>query len=533
MQGKTGSDVELSDAASLVGHLVPERSVFALLAAERLRLFPEAMFSDLFPSRIGRPSVPAEVIASVLVLQALTGASDREAVEELRTNLKWKVATGLPIGHEGFHPTTLTLWRRRLAASTEPDRVFDAVKDVVHQTKVLSGKDMRALDSTVLLDSVATQDTVTQLVAAVRRVIRDVPGAQAVAAEFCSAHDYALPGKPKIAWEDKEARAVLVDALVGDAVRLLAHLPQVEMGPGAADAVALLALVSGQDVEPVQGSDGTDGRWQVRRGTAADRVISTVDDQARHAHKSVARKVDGFKAHIAVEPTTGIYTAVSLTKAGGAGWDGLPVSDASEAIGLLAGEAGPVTVLGDSAYGSGKVREQLLAAGHRDVVKPAPLRPAVKGITGAFTYDDFTVTHQTLPDGTVRPVQVTCPAGTTRQVTPSGGVTFGVACNGCPLRERCTRSRTGRSYKVSEHDRLQRAARIRAATDEQWRQDYRTYRPMVERGISWLVADNSRRVRYRGVIKNDHWISLRAAALNLRRLMNLGLTVTDGTWALT
>ena len=506
--------------------------MFALLAAQRHRLFPELLFADLFPSRIGRPSVPAEVIASVLVLQALSGFSDREAMEALRTDLRWKVATGLPVGHEGFHPTTLTLWRRRLASSTAPDRVFDAVKDVVAQTKVLTGKDMRALDSTVLLDSVATQDTITQLVAAVRRVIKDVPGGAAVAAEFCSAHDYSVPGKPKIAWDDSEARAVLVDELVGDAVRLLAHLPDVELGPQAADAVALLALVAGQDVEPVEGSDGTDGRWQVRRGTARDRVISTVDEQARHAHKSVARKVDGFKAHVAVEPTTGIYTAVSLTKAGGAGWNGKPVSDGSEAIGLLAGETGPVTVLGDSAYGSGAVREQLIAAGHRDVVKPAPLRTAVKNVAGAFTYDDFTVTHEAAADGSTRPAQVTCPAGVTRSVTPSGGVTFGAACNGCPLRAQCTKSRTGRSYKVSEYDQIQRAARIKAVTDEQWRQDYRTYRPMVERGVSWLVAGNNRRVRYRGVIKNDHWVHLRAAALNLRRLMNLGLTVQDGSWAL-
>jgi len=54
---------------------------------------------------------------------------------------------------------------------------------------------------------------------------------------------------------------------------------------------------------------------------------------------------------------------------------------------------------------------------------------------------------------------------------------------------------------------------------------------MVERSIAWLVADGNRRVRYRGVGRNQLGLSLRAAALNLRRLVNLGL-VNDGGWRL-
>ena len=109
-----------------------------------------------------------------------------------------------------------------------------------------------------------TQDTVTQLIGAIRRVRRRVPGAVQVIAAHCTAHEYDDPGKPKIAWNDKSARDQLVDALVSDAHRLLGHLPDAELEPRAADAVALLALIAGQDVEPVEGSDGTDGRWRDR-----------------------------------------------------------------------------------------------------------------------------------------------------------------------------------------------------------------------------------------------------------------------------
>ncbi|MBU8814231.1 IS5/IS1182 family transposase, partial [Mycolicibacterium goodii] len=202
-------------------------------------------------------------------------------------------------------------------ASQRPNRIFEAVKAVVAQTGVLAGKTRRALDSTVLDDAVATQDTVTQLIAAIRQVRREIPAAAAVIEAHCSAHNYDDPGKPAIAWNDKSARDLLVDGLVGDAHRLLGHLPDQELGPRAAEAVALLALIAGQDVEPVEGSDGTDGHWQIAQKVAPDRVISTVDPEARHAHKTVHRRQDGFKAHIAVEPDTGIITDCALTRANG------------------------------------------------------------------------------------------------------------------------------------------------------------------------------------------------------------------------
>lgn len=152
------------------------------------------------------------------------------------------------------------------------------MRSVVAQTGVLHGKTMRALDSVVLDDAVATRDTVTQLIAAIRRVCREVPGAAAVIAAKCRAHDYGAPGKPAIAWDDKAAR----DALVADAAVVLDALAAAELDEKAAQAVALLALVAGQDVEPAEGSDGIDGRWQIARKVAADRVVSTVDPDSRH-----------------------------------------------------------------------------------------------------------------------------------------------------------------------------------------------------------------------------------------------------------
>jgi transposase len=519
MQGRSDSQRELLDAESVAGHLLKAGSVFAFLAAHRRELFPDEMFTDLFPTGRGRPSVPADVMAAVITLQALHGFSDSETVDAVTFDLRWKAACGMAVTAEAFHATTLTYWRRRLAASDSPNRIFEAVRAVVAQTGVLAGKTRRALDSTVLDDAVATQDTVTQLIGAIRRVRREVPGAVEVIAAQCTAHDYDDPGKPAIAWNDKAARDQLVDALVSDAHRLLGHLPDQELGPKAAEAVALLALIAGQDVEPVEGSDGTDGRWRIVQQVAPDRVISTVDSEARHARKSVHRRQDGYKAHLAIEPDTGIITDCALTKASGLGADGQSVSEARTGLDLLDTEDESVRVLADSAYGSGELRAELAERGHVDLVKPAPTHSAVPG---GYTVDDFAVDH------THR--AATCPAGITRTISRTGYATFGAACRGCGLRARCTTSATGKALRVQPHDALQRAARLNAR-NMNWQNEYRQHRPMVERSIAWLVRGN-RRLRYRGVAKNDHWLHHRAAAINLRRLITLGLDHTGTNWVI-
>ena len=157
VQGRSDDQRELLDAESVAGHLLKAGSVFAFLAANRQELFPDEMFADLFPSGRSRPSVPADVMAAVITLQALHGLSDSETVDAVTFDLRWKAACGLPVTAGAFHATTLTYWRRRLAASDRPNRIFEAVKAVVAQTGALAGKTRRALDSTVLDDVVATR----------------------------------------------------------------------------------------------------------------------------------------------------------------------------------------------------------------------------------------------------------------------------------------------------------------------------------------------------------------------------------------
>src|ERR1039457_4703521 len=469
MQGRSRLDRELLDAEMIAGHLVPPGSVFAFLAEHRAELFPGSFTADLFPSRTGRPSLSADLAGSVLVLQQLYDLSDPQAADALKFDIRWKVACGRSLTQVSFDPSTLVYWRRRIAASDRPDRVSGAVAAVIAQTGLLRGRRKPCGDSA------------TQRVAAIRKVARVVPGAAGVIAAVC-ALDYSRPGKPGIDWDDPVAKESLVSSLVNDALAVLAELagPDApERGEPEAGALGLLALVAGQDVEPAEDSDGTDGRWRIARKVAPGRVISTAGREARHTRKSKSKRRDGFREHVAAEPDTGLITDCEMTRPAGGGstegengvkrpararsrpappaaGDGSPAvpvpgaerenaaagrDDAQPPAGAGAeARQGPdarLEVHGDSAYGSGDARAAYRDAGHDTIIKPGPLRPAVPG---GFAIDDFTVDEE---QGTV-----TCPAGQVRQMSKTRTVTFGAPCAACPMRSLCTTARDGRSMAI-------------------------------------------------------------------------------------
>jgi IS5 family transposase len=463
------------------------------------------MFADLFGSGRGRPSVPADVVATVMVLQALEGLSDRDAARQLTTNIAWKAAAGLALTDEAFHPTVLTLWRNKLRASERPQRIFDAVRAVVTETGVIAGKHRRAIDSTVLDDAVARQDTVTMLVTQIRRVRRLVPELDRV---WVREHNL-VAGRPPCDWDDPADIERLVSELVDDANELVWATDDVALDEAQADAVALLALVAGQDVEPT----GEPGRWRIAQRTAPDRVISTVDPESRHAHKTSHAYRDGYKAHVAAEPDTGLVTDCDLTPGN--------TGDAQTAPDLLDDEPSGTEVLGDSAYGSGKLRAHLRERKMTAVIKPPPLRAAIEE---GYTLDDFTI------DTTAN--TVTCPENITVPITRARRANFGVHCATCPVRHLCTTATRGRAITVHPHHDLLAAARTQAATDT-FNDTYRRHRPMVERTLAWLTRGTNRRLRYRGTERNKLWWSLRCAAINLMRLTNLGLTRNATAWAIT
>jgi hypothetical protein len=524
--------------AALCEGRVGQQSIWAVLYREGDRLFGDELFADLF-AEVGRRSVPPRIVATVMVLQRLQGLSDREAVEAFSFDARWKYAGGgLAFDYPGFSHTVLVDMRARLAASARPERIFEVTVAAARQAGLVGVR--RVLDSTPLYDAVATMDTVTLLGSAIRGLLRAAD--QALAAEvrgvLAGADDYASLAKPQIDWDDQAARAALVDARARDAHAVLGVLVGRPLTPAVAEAARLVAAVVGQDLE-----QSTDGSFRIARKVAADRMISTVDPDARHGHKSSARGFDGYKGHASVDPDSELVMATAATAGN--------VGDAAAAPGLLAelvarveatppaaiaasaaGDGPPAprpTVYGDSAYGTGPLLAGLHAAG----IDPRVKIQAAVAPGGHFTKDRFQID---LAVGTV-----TCPAGHTAPIVYNpnprhrhhGQASFGAACATCPLRSQCTSAAAGRTITITAYQAELAAARVRQAQPDR-AADYRATRPKVERKLAHLVRrrHGGRRARVRGLAKVAADFNLLAAAVNLARLGVLGLhwTGSDG-WA--
>jgi hypothetical protein len=510
--------------------LVADESIYGLLHRECANFFGDALFADLFAD-IGRRSVPPMIVAVVMVLQRLEGVSDREAVDRFTFDLRWKYAAGgLDYDYPSFVHTVLVDMRARLVRSEHPNRIFEVTLKVAGEAGLVGRR--RVLDSTPIYDAVATMDTVTLVRSAVRGLLA---AAGDLEPELRSVlrrdDDYAGAGKPVCDYDDRAAREELVDALAKDAQALLAVLDGRQLPTALAQAAALLAAVVGQDLE-----EGDDGCFRIARRVAKDRIISTVDPEARHGHKTAAHSFDGYKGHVAIDPDSELVTATTVT-AGNSG-------DAAVVVDLLKGDlpaplagaepgreprdphetpAEPLTVYGDAAYGAGPVLDLLNEAGaeSRCKVQP-PVAPA-----GHFSKDDFTIDLEM--------ASVTCPAGQTVPLAPQGDgfvARFGTACATCPLAERCTTAKTGRTISVGPYEAQLTAARAQQAGSV-WQADYRATRPKVERKLGHLMRrrHGGRWARMRGRLKVAADFALLGAAVNLARLAVLRLTAVGGTWA--
>jgi hypothetical protein len=503
--------------AEFCGPRVAPGSIHALLHRECFSLFPDELFADLFAD-VGRRSVPPLIVAVVMVLQRLEGLSDREAVDRFTYDARWKYAAGgLPFDHPGFAHTVLVDMRARLARSERPNRIFEVTLEVARTAGLVGVR--RVLDSTPLYDAVATMDTVTLVRSAIRGLLA-VSGDRepALRGLLRRDDDYDTGGKPAADWDDADARAALVDALARDGQALLDALEGEPLPAPLGQAATLLATVLGQDLE-----EGDDGGVRIARRVARDRVISTVDPETRHGHKTEAHGFDGYKGHLALDPDAEFVTATAVTPGNAGDPSAVPELLADDLAAAAVPAAAPLTVYGDAAYGTGAVLGTLKEHGAVSRCKVQ----ASHAPGGHFSKDDFAVD---LEGGTV-----TCPAG---RVAPLGdgvrkrAARFGTACSGCPLVTRCTASTQGRTIVVGRYEALLARNRI-GQRDPTWRADYRATRPLVERKIAHLMRrrHGGRRARVRGRLKVGADFALLAAAVNLARLAVLGLVHSGGAWA--
>ena len=525
-------------------------SIYGLLHREGYRLFPDDAFADLFKD-IGRASVAPRIVAVVMVLQRLEGLSDREAVDRFTFDLRWKYAAGgLDYDHPGFVHTVLVDMRARLRRSTRPNRIFETALEVAREAGLVGRT--RVLDSTPLYDAVATQDTVTLIRSAIRGVLQVCEDDQASELRKCLRRedDYSTAGKPVCDWDDAPAREALLDALARDAYAILAQLDDRTVSAELQQAARLLATVVGQDIE-----QRADGVFRILRGVAKDRVISTVDPEARHGHKTAARGFDGYKGHVAVDPESEIITATEVTPGNVADGDAAESlladvlaekssatpsqAETARAAEGRADEENPAEktnepssahpsqpayeIYGDASYGTANLVETIEGAGAKAHVKvQAPVAPDGRFSKEAFGID---LGAQT----------VCCPVGAIvdiRKAGDGGGLAaFGVRCATCAQRSQCTANKEGRTIRIHPQEATLHRKRAEQKSPD-WKSNYRQTRPKVERKLAHLMfrRHGGRRARMRGCLRIRHDFALLGAAQNLRRLASLGVCYNNGAW---
>jgi len=493
--------------ASWCGDLVPRDSFYSLLAEQGERIVCDEDFADCYSPSRGRPSIPPSLLAKSLLLAYRCGLSDRQAVEAVRFDLRWKVALGLPLDHEGFHPTTLVKFRARLLLHGKERVVFERSLALAGELGLLDEPVEQVVDSTPMLGAAATQDTLTLVRSGVRKLLDAVAGEDAEAAATLARKlefDYARPRqKPDCDWRSKPAREALVTRVAQDAERTLRAVAQVaelaQRGPVAA-AAALLRELIGQDFELDE-----DDVPRLRRGTAKKRILSVHDPEMRHGRKSERQRFDGYKIHAAATTSERpLLTAIEVSP--GCDYDG---QLAPALIDAQAEELRPKRLLGDSAYGDSETREQLE---QRSVEVLAPV-PEPSPPPGRIGKREFRID---LAAGTV-----TCPAGQIARIAmpQRSGIRAAVfadrVCRACPLKGRCAPGRRGRKIDLRRREDLLQAGR-EALKDPPAREHLRRTRPLIERLLSLLVHRyHARKSRYRGRRKACFQATWTAVLVNL------------------
>lgn len=506
MLSTRSAQVGLFDAAVLARPL-PEGSFFALLAEHGDRIVRDEDFAECYSSRMGRPSIAPSQLARIMLLQHRTGLSDEAAMEAVKWDLRWKIALGLPVDHEGYHPTSLTRFRARLLLHGKEDLPLETTLRLAEEIGLLDGTAEQIIDSTPMLGAAATQDTVRLVRQGVRKLLDAVGAVDSDAGARLDGglvFDYARPNdKPDCRWREKSERERMLTRVAQDAE---CALQAVERANGllvderVADAHGLLRELIGQDFDIDE-----DGIPRLHQGTRAGRIISTVDPEMRHGRKSQHQRFDGYKLSASATNTSEpLITAVEVAPAS--------EQDGPQARPLIERQPiarRPERVLGDTAYGIGPVRAEM-AAIDVDVLAPVPEAPVKAGRLGKR---DF---HIDLDAGTV-----TCPAGQLAAIRsePSGQrrASFTkAACDRCPLRDRCVAPGRGRrSILIAPDEQLLTAAR-QALEDPATAEHLRRTRPRIERLLGLLAHRyGARKSRYFGRAKARLQAAWAAALVNL------------------
>ena len=486
---------EPSAAEQAVIKAVRRARLFVFLRLYRHELFDQEFQAELAQGYAdrpkGQPPVPPAQLALATILQAYTGVSDDEVIEATIMDRRWQLVLDcLDADRPPFSKGTLVSFRQRLIESDMDRRLVERTVALAARTGGFGARALRAaLDSSPLWGAGRVEDTINLMGHALRKALgviavsqgrgqaagTSVVAAQAGVAELAAS---SLKAALDLDWDDPATAGQALARVLGLLEQVEAFAASQHGDQAAATAVAVARQVRDQDVE-FSGPAAA-----LRRGVAKDRRISVEDGQMRHGRKSRSVLFDGYKRHVLTDLDTGLVTAVGITPANApeASVTG-DISADLDAAGLRLAELHI-----DRAYlSSAMVRER----GPDLAIFCKAWR--VRNATGRYAKNQFTIDFGA--------GQLTCPAGVSIGFRPGKTVHFPKhTCAACPLRQRCTASRNGRSVSIHPDEELLAELRQRQQTPA-GRAALRE-RVHVEHALAHVGRWQGRRARYRGTRKN-------------------------------
>jgi len=504
MLGKEDKQTTFFDTGFVCAHLIDKNSFYAKMHDFSDKIITDEDFADMYCLNNGRTSVPPARLTKVLILENYETLSDRETLEMVRFNIKWKYALDVPIGYEGFDRSLLVYFRARLLVNNKDKMVFKKTLQLAREAGLLKKEVDQVIDSTPMLGAGAVKDTYELLRDGIRKVLSLIND-KTKSKTHLSLKAYGKnDSKPKINWDNKKERQELLSLLVSDVKEVLSHVDvdKEHIDAQLKSTASLLAKIVSQDIEKDK-----KGKPKIKKGVAKDRIISTTDPEMRHGRKSRSGKFNGYKTHLTKDVDSDIITNIDVSAGN------CPDADMAEPLIKEAKEEFGVTtrsLTGDGAYGSGKMRKDM----SDEKIELISKAPTLKD-TGKLNKEEFNID--------VKEEKVVCPegkvAGKCYQAKDSKIFVFPKkVCQKCSQRKVCTTSKTtGRTVRVSYYEEYLQKAREKQKTKE-FQEIYNKRRPPVERKIGELIYHGLRKTRYKGKRKSRLQALFTAAGVNLKKI---------------
>lgn len=487
--------IEPSPEERKVMRLVKRAKLFVFLRENRHEIFDEYLQMELSAiyrdSRLGQPPIPPAQLALATILQAYTGVSDDEAMEAMVMDRRWQLVLDcLGADEPPFSKWSLVNFRKRLIEGELDRRLIERTVEVAKERGGFSkGRLRAALDSSPLWGAGRVEDTYNLLGHALRKALGVIARQQgwglAEVAQEAGAEALAgssLKAALDLDWDDPAERAVALSRVLGtlEAVEEYLQNGGFPESSGAAASIETARRVREQDV-----GEDAGGSPALRRGVARERLVSVEDPEMRHGRKSRSVRFDGYKRHVLKDLDTGLVRAVGVTRAN---------APEASVTGAIAGDLArqPDAELSELHIDRAYLSSDLV----RERAEDLEVYCKAWAVTNAGRYPK-TAFELDFERGRMR-----CPAGVETDFKVGGVVHFPKkTCAACPLRERCTKSKSaGRSVSIHPDERLLRELRERQKTPE-GRAKLRE-RVEVEHSLAHIGHWQGDRARYVGERKN-------------------------------